>query len=228
MEDLAPLLQSCILFRDLTEDCVRQVILPRGALREFARNQELIPPGMQVDWFAVLTEGRVQILQLFSDGVSSLMGILRPSHVLGADLLYTETRLSPYYAIADAPGRMLVFPGTLLTEPGLLPEEVRAPVWRRLTVMLAQENMRKHYRLAILSQHGLRSRILVYLTMQARKKGTSSFRIPFSRDELADYLCVNRSALSHELSRMEQEGLIRFRKNAFTLLSAGWDRSLWD
>ncbi len=69
--------------------------------------------------------------------------------------------------------------------------------------------------------------MLVYLTMQAERRGTSTFRIPFSREELAAFLCVNRSALSHELSRMEAEGLIRFRKNEFTLLSAGERRSAW-
>ena len=73
----------------------------------------------------------------------------------------------------------------------------------------------------------MRERVLVYLTMQAGKKGTSRFRIPFTREELADFLCVNRSALSHELGKMEREGLIRFRKNEFTLLSEGKDRSGW-
>ena len=83
------------------------------------------------------------------------------------------------------------------------------------------------FRVPILSQRGLRDRVLVYLTMQAERRGTMTFRIPFSREELAAFLCVNRSALSHELSRMEAEGLIRFRKNEFTLLSAGEKRSAW-
>ena len=48
-----------------------------------------------------------------------------------------------------------------------------------------------------------------------------------TQEELADFLCVNRSALSHELGKMEREGLIRFRKNEFTLLSEGKDRSGW-
>ena len=98
---------------------------------------------------------------------------------------------------------------------------------RNLLTILSDGNLRKHYRLAILAQRGLRDRVLVYLTMQAERRGTPTFRIPFSREELAAFLCVNRSALSHELSRMEAEGLIRFRKNEFTLLSAGERRSAW-
>lgn len=78
-------------------------------------------------------------------------------------------------------------------------------------------NMKKEYRLAILSQRGLRERITTYLTMQAARRQTTAFTIPYSREELAAYLCVNRSVLSHELSRMQQEGLISFRKNYFCL-----------
>ena len=59
--------------------------------------------------------------------------------------------------------------------------------------------------------------ITTFLTMQASRLQDTTFRISFSREELASYLCVNRSALSHELSVMQQEGLITFRKNVFTL-----------
>ena len=77
--------------------------------------------------------------------------------------------------------------------------------------------MKKEYRLAILSQNGLRERITTYLTMQASRRQKTAFTIPYSREELAAFLCVNRSALSHELSRMQSEGLITFRKNYFCL-----------
>ena len=90
----------------------------------------------------------------------------------------------------------------------------------RLLTLISHENMKKEYRLAILSQKGLRERIMTYLTMQAARRQTNTFSIPFSREELASFLCVNRSALSHELSRMEQEGLITFRKNVFSLLQS--------
>ena len=83
--------------------------------------------------------------------------------------------------------------------------------------LISQENMKKEYRFAILSRKGLRERILTYLSMQSSKRHTNTVVIPFSREEMASYLCVNRSALSHELSQMQQEELIQFRKNTFTL-----------
>jgi CRP-like cAMP-binding protein len=180
-----------------------------------------------VDWFAVVLRGKVQISQIFSDGTNSLMDALGPGHTLGTDLICTRSRRSPYYAVAAGPLQILRFPAELLLEPGRVPGETREVLWRNLLTLLSDESLRKHYRLAILAQRGLRDRVLVYLTMQAERRGTPTFRIPFSREELAAFLCVNRSALSHELSRMEAEGLIRFRKNEFTLLSAGKRRSAW-
>ena len=114
---------------------------------------------------------------------------------------------------------MLSFPAALFLSPGAVEETHRLAVLGHLLTLISNANMKREYRLAILSQKGLRERVLTYLTMQTAKRHTDTFTIPFSREELASYLCVNRSALSHELSLMQREGLISFRKNVFTLHS---------
>ena len=227
METPRSILRQCRLFRDLPPGILEGALLPRGRLREFEKQAVLTAPGDRVDWFAIVLRGKAQISQIFSDGTSSLMDALGPGYPLGTDLICTRSRRSPYYAIAAGPLQVLQFPGALLLEPGALPEEARMVLQRNLLTILSDSNLRKHYRLAILAQRGLRDRVLVYLTMQAERRGTHTFRIPFSREELAAFLCVNRSALSHELSLMEAEGLIRFRKNEFTLLAEGRGRSAW-
>ncbi len=227
MNEPADIVQRCPLTAGLSEEFVRQTLLPLGKLRQFPKNGALISAQERIDWFGVVLEGRVHIVQMFSSGMTSLMESLPPSYALGIDLLFTKTRKSPYYAVAAASSRVMVFPRELLTEPGLLPEEERLAMWQQLLTMISQANMRKHNRIAILSQRGLRDRVLTYLILQANRQADDSFQISFSREELADYLCVNRSALSHELSLMEQEGLIRFRKNQFTLLPKGEEQSSW-
>lgn len=227
MDRLTSVLQECRLFRNLPEEVIREIILPMGTLRRFEKRSAVISAQERMDSFGIVAEGRIQILQMFTDGLTSLMGTLRPSYLLGADLICTGNRRAPYCAVASSEAQVLFLPAELVLTPGPLPERERLEVCRQLLTFLANENMRKHYRLAILSQRGLRSRILTYLTMQAGRRGTNSFEIPFSREELADFLCVNRSKLSHELSRMEQEGLIQFRKNRFTLLAAGENLSTW-
>ena len=190
MDDRIPLL--CPLFCDLPEERFRQALLPRGRLRRLAPGETLIAPQEQVDWFGIVLEGHIRILQAsLSNG---LMENLYPSFAVGADLLFTKNRRSPYRAAAAGAAPVRIFPGEVLSGPAVVTQDM-------------------------LSRRGLRDRILTYLTLQAARRDEDSFQISFSREELADFLCVNRSALSHELSLMEQEGLIRFRKNLFTLLS---------
>ncbi|MCU6788662.1 helix-turn-helix domain-containing protein, partial [Agathobaculum ammoniilyticum] len=63
----------------------------------------------------------------------------------------------------------------------------------------------------------LRGRLLSYLSAQAVQNGCDTFDIPFDRQQLADYLGADRSALSNELSKMQRDGLLSFRKNHFVL-----------
>ena len=228
MDNCAEILRTCPLFSDLGEERIQQALLPQGTIRQFSRNEELIGIREPVEWFGVVLEGRIHIVQIFSNGDSSLMENLFPSYAVGTDLIFTKSRKSPYWAVAAAPSRVMVFPSRVLTRPGPLTETERMLVWQRLLTMLSQANMRKHNRLSMLSQRGLRNRILTYLMLQAVRREEDSFQISFSREELADFLCVNRSALSHELSLMEREGLIRFWKNRFTLLPKGEEQSGWN
>ena len=227
MDTPLSILKTCRLFRDLPPETLERDIVPRGKLREFEKQAVLIAPGDRVEWFAVVLRGRVQICQIFADGTRSLMEALGPGSLAAADLIATRSRRSPYYAVAGSAVRIFQFPGDLLLEPGALAEEERMVLCRSLLRVLSDDDLRKHYRLAILSQRGLRDRVLIYLTMQAERRGTSAFRIPFSREEMAAFLCVDRSALSHELSLMQGEGLIRVRKDEFVLLPAGEKRSIW-
>jgi len=221
VKDWVEPLRACPLFSNLTENRIRQALLPYGTLRQCSKGETLIGSLEQVDWFGIVLEGHIQIIQVFSGGDSSLMENLFPSYALGIDLVFTRSRRAPYCAIAAAPSQVMIFPSPLLTETEPLTQPERTLVWRQLLTMLSQANMRKHNRLSMLCQRGLRDRILSYLTLQSVRRAEDSFQIAFSREELAGFLCVNRSALSHELSLMEQEGLIRFRKNRFTLLPKG-------
>lgn len=222
MNELVRQLQQCVLFRDLPEEVIKVNILPCGKLQELPKDRYLFGYQDQVDYFGVVLSGLIHTQHIFSDGSYSITDVLEPSEVVAVDLMWTRTRISPYYAISAAPSQVLTLPVTLVSQPGLLPEEYRQQIIRKMLTMISHDNMRKDYRLAVLAQKGLRERIMTYLTMQANKRHTAAFAIPFSREELASYLCVNRSALSHELSLMQQEGLIAFRKNEFTLLQ--WEQ----
>jgi CRP-like cAMP-binding protein len=83
---------------------------------------------------------------------------------------------------------------------------------------LAGKNITLINKIQHITQHSTREKLISYLSSQARESGNSSFDIPFNREELAEFLSVDRSAMSSELGRMKTDGLLTFRKNHFTLL----------
>lgn len=88
---------------------------------------------------------------------------------------------------------------------------------RNLLLLSAQKNLNLSRKIFYTSSKTIRGRLLSYLSYQARRNGTPSFTIPFNRQQLADYLNVERSALSNELSKMQRDRLLVVEKNHFTL-----------
>lgn len=85
--------------------------------------------------------------------------------------------------------------------------------------ILADNNTRLIEKTEILCKKTLRSKILAYLEQEARNNDCRQFTIPFNRTDLANYLDADRSALTRELARMKEEGLIDYNKNTFTILA---------
>lgn len=222
MERLIQLFRKTELFDDLSDKAIEEEILPFGKLQEVPKGNHLIRFQEKYESFGIVIKGKINLLHIYGNGNYGIMGVIEQGDLFGVDLMCTKSRVSPYYAEAMQPTQIMLFPADMVLNPGMLREELRMCILRRMLVFVADENMRKEYQLAILFQKGLRDRIMTYLTMQANKRHTNTFTVPFTRDELASYLCVNRTCLSHELSRMEQEGIIKFRRNTFTLLK--WDK----
>lgn len=85
--------------------------------------------------------------------------------------------------------------------------------------ILAKENLELLQKIENVSQKSIRDKLLTYLSNEARKNKNNSFEIPFNRQDLADYLNIDRSAMSFELSKLQKEGLIQYEKNRFLLKS---------
>ena len=88
---------------------------------------------------------------------------------------------------------------------------------RNLVYTLASRNQTLTSKMDHITPRSIRERLLSYLSSQAMRKGSYSFTIPFNRQQLAEYLSVDRSALSNELSKLQKEGLLTYQKNYFTL-----------
>ena len=92
-----------------------------------------------------------------------------------------------------------------------------ARLMRNLLAVLAEKNLQFSEKLTYMTQRSTRQKLLAYLSAESLRRGAREFEIPFNRQQLADYLSVDRSALSGELSKLRGEGLLDYRKNKFTL-----------
>ncbi len=90
---------------------------------------------------------------------------------------------------------------------------------KNLLSLTSQKNISLTRKIFHTSPKSIRGRILSYLSYQAILKGNTEFEIPFNRQQLADYLSVDRSALSNELSKMEKDGIILYNKNKFKIIN---------
>ena len=84
--------------------------------------------------------------------------------------------------------------------------------------IIARKNRELMRKVEVVSKKTLREKILAYLSIQSQTQGKKQFQIPLGRVEWAEYLCADRSALTRELAKMQQEGLIAYHRNQFEIL----------
>lgn len=134
MHQLADTLTQTILFRSIPADIIEAQILPHGFLQSYAKDQLLIVPQQQVDRFGIVISGKIHIQHLFTNGTCRLMRTVSERELLGADLICTKTRISPYHAAAASPVQIFSLPAAMLTTPGFLEEPIRLELLNRLQI----------------------------------------------------------------------------------------------
>ena len=92
-----------------------------------------------------------------------------------------------------------------------------AVVIQNLFFAISEKNRKLVQKLGYMSRRSTREKLISYLSEEAKRQGSESFAIPFNRQQLADFLSVDRSAMSNELCKMRNEGLLEFHKNRFRL-----------
>lgn len=206
------------LFRGIREDEIAELLLCLGAYeRKFQKGDVVFRAGSPVDEFGLVASGSVNIVVNLYWGNSIIFG-----HV-GKGEVFAEN-----YAVI--PGKELLCDVIACEDTHIIFLNVKHVLTtcrkgctyhnRILQNMLrisAQKNLNISSRMIHTASKSLRERLLSYFSEQALEHGSAHFTIPFNRQQLADYLAVNRSAMSKELSKMQAEGLITYRKNEFIL-----------
>lgn len=213
MSDILTILLSTALFSGFTAREAKE-ILPALAPRQasFDKGEFLLRAGARAEAVGVLLEGRALILQEDFWGNRSVLTVLEPGQIFAEAFACAPRGILTVSVEAQSPCSVLFLDAERLISGHagagkLLP---------RLLTDLAGKNLRLSEKLTHMSQPTTRAKVLSYLSAQAQ--GRAEFDIPFSRQQLADYLGVDRSGLSAELGRLQREGILVFHKNHFSLL----------
>ena len=208
------------LFQGLDREEINEVLQKfHGLIKHFPKSDYIYLAGDCVENLCVVLEGTVQMIKEDIWGEKSIIANLGVGSVFAENFLgqLGDRSSVSYFVASDSEVLMLPLGRTLFDSDTSSKASQR--LMCNIVSILADNNTRLIEKTEILCKKTLRSKILAYLDQEARNHGCRSFTIPFNRTDLANYLDADRSALTRELARMKEEGLIDFTKNSFELLT---------
>lgn len=220
MKSIFPVLAQSPLFRGIEEKEATAMLKCLGPVtRSFAKGAFAIRFGQKIDSIGLVLSGSVRILQEDYNGNRNIIAEVLPGGTFAESYAcLNDTASNVSVQTAETSSLMFLNARRVLTTcPTACAFHSR--LIRNLAEMLAQKNLQMNEKLTCLTQRSTKDKLLSYLHAESRQLKSKTFDIPFNRQELADFLSVDRSALSNELGKLRDSGQLDFKKNRFRLFS---------
>ena len=212
------LLTGSPLFAGCSEAEIKEMLTCLNAQKKtYPKDMVILHAGETVRCIGLVCSGSVHIENDDLWGNKSILDCIQPGQIFaetyacaGATLMVSAVAAAPTEILLLDVGRMLhTCPNTCGCHARLI---------ENLLAISARKNLTLSRRMFHTSAKSIRGRLISYLSWQAQQKGSCEFDIPFNRQQLADYLSVDRSALSAEIGKMQREGLLVASRSHFRLL----------
>lgn len=209
---------ACPLFAGFTPQEIA-ALLPRLQVSErlYDRGEFLLLSGQPVSGFGIVLEGSLHVLTEDFWGRRSILGSIGPGELFGEAFVCAGIPELPVSVMADSRALVAWIGSGGLDQLRHQPSSEGQRLMDNLLRILAGKNRMLTQKIGHMSKNSTREKLLSYLSAEARRAGSDRFTIPFDRQQLADYLGVERSAMSAVLSSMRREGLVDYHKNSFLL-----------
>ena len=206
------------LFKDLKPDRFeRQLKVMRAEKTCGERGETLLSIGEPIRRFGIVLSGAVQVCVDDIEGNRMILAEVAPGSSFAESLCFLQTKESPVYIFASEDSELLwLSTAALFSDPG---DSFLTELQCRFTAALAAKALTMNNRIQVLSRLSLRGKLTAYFTELAAAQGSNVIRLPMNREDTAAYIGANRSALSRELAKMKDEGLIDYRKNQIRILT---------
>ena len=218
MKKFLKILKKCPLFFGIEDDNLLRMLNCLGArIIEFQKKEIISQEGEKANQIGILLSGSAQIIQYDFYGNKSLLANINSSDVFNEAFACAGVDALPISVIAtEASTAMFVDCAHILHTCSNNCGFHQTLIYN-LMKDLALKTILFHQKIEVTSKRTTRDKLLAYLGMEAKKAKSNSFEIPFDRQQLADYLEVERSGLSAEISKMRKEGILNSDKNQFEL-----------
>ncbi len=208
------------LFRNIEKENIASMLQCLGSSTHiYKKNEILFMAGEAVPGVGIVLTGRLQIIQEDILGNKTIVGQLAAGEIFAETIVCSGIKQSPVTVAAAADCEVMFLQFKRLVTTCSSACAFHAQLIENMMNILAAKNMHMTKKNRILSQRSIYEKLRQFFMDKIEENGSYKFNIPFSRSQLADYLCVDRSALSRELSKMQTEGIISFTKNEFEIIN---------
>lgn len=214
-------LTNCPLFDGVAPEDLSAMLSCLGARTLSAsRGQVILPEGAPARDVGVLLSGRAQIIRTDFFGNRTIILSIAPGDLFAESFACARAENMPVSVIAAENCEFMLIDCRRIMTACTHACAFHSRIIHNLLQTVAEKNLAMHRRAMITSCRTTREKLMTYLLMQAKEANRADFSIPFDRQGLADYLEVDRSGLSAELSKLKKEGVLDYYKSDFRLLQA--------
>lgn len=209
--------EKCVLFKGIEKSQLLSMLdCLETQIKEYKKGQSVFQNGNKINKCGIVLKGELQIVQYDYFGNRSILLKIGENQLFG--MAYALCDLPLPICIESSEDSLILFINTQkIITPCKNSCQNHLILINNLLSILATKNVKLNQKIECLSKRTTREKILNYLTKQSVQNNSKTFKIPYDRQGLADYLCVERSTMSVEISKLQKEGLIKTNKNYFEI-----------
>ncbi len=218
MKKFLPVLLDSELFSGMDSDSISSFLECMGAIvRKYSKDEIIFHMGDYTKQIAIILVGSVLTVKEDIWGRRHILAIIKSGETLAESFAAAKESILTVNAIANSDCELLFLNIDKMLSVCSLACDAHNRVIRNLISVLAEKNLLFNEKITHMSRRTTREKLLSYLSSEARKQKSLSFDIPFDRQQLADYLSVERAAMSVELSKLQKDGLLKTKNKHFEL-----------
>ena len=219
MKEFFEILKRCPLFEGIPlEDLDAMLSCIGRHTVEVGKGQSIFQEGDPATHVGMVLSGAVRLVRADYYGNRSIVAHIGPAELFGETYACAAVTALPVSVVADTDSKVLLMDCRRITTSCTNACIFHNRMIFNLLRMVATKNLVFDQKIQVTSQRTTREKLMAFLLNQAKLQGSSSFTIPYDRQGLADYLEVDRSGLSAEISKLRKEGILESERNHFVLL----------